>query len=202
LLDVDHGTYPFVTSSNPTAGGTCTGLGIPPTAITSIVGIVKAYCTRVGNGPFPTELQDTTGELLRSKGHEYGATTGRPRRCGWFDAVALRYSVMINGIERIAITKLDVLDGFDEIRVCTGYELNGKRLKSFPTDVQTLMAVTPVYESMQGWREPIPAITEYDDLPTNARRYLELLQKLVGVPIRIVSVGPRRDQTIILRNNM
>lgn len=201
LLDVDHGTYPFVTSSNPTAGGTCTGLGIPPTAITSIVGIVKAYCTRVGNGPFPTELQDTTGELLRSKGHEFGATTGRPRRCGWFDAVALRYSAMINGIERIAITKLDVLDGFDEIRLCIGYELKGKRLKSFPTDVQTLAAVTPVYESMPGWGEPIQTITEYSDLPVNARRYLELLQKLAGVPIRIVSVGPRRDQTIVLRNN-
>jgi adenylosuccinate synthase len=201
LLDVDHGTYPFVTSSNPTAGGTCTGLGIPPTAITSIVGIVKAYSTRVGNGPFPTELQDATGELLRSKGHEYGATTGRPRRCGWFDAVALRYSAMINGIQQIAITKLDVLDGFDEIRLCTGYELRGKRLKSFPTDVQTLAAVTPVYETMPGWHEPINTITAYGNLPANARRYLEMLQKLVGVPISIVSVGPRRDQTIVLRNN-
>ncbi len=198
LLDVDHGTYPFVTSSNPTSGGACTGLGIPPTAINSIVGIVKAYCTRVGNGPFPTELNDATGERLRSVGHEFGATTGRPRRCGWFDAVAMRYSAMINGIEKIAITKLDVLDEFDEIKVCTGYEIAGKRLKSFPTDVKSLMHITPLYESFEGWKTSLANVRSYGDLPANARRYVEALAHLSGTPLWIVSVGPRRDQTIVL----
>ncbi len=198
LLDVDHGTYPFVTSSNPTSGGACTGLGIPPTAVTSIVGIAKAYCTRVGNGPFPTELTDATGERLRSLGHEYGATTGRPRRCGWFDAVAMRYSAMINGIETIAITKLDVLDQFDEIRVCIGYEYGGKRLKTFPSDVKSLMHITPVYEAFEGWKTPLAGVTSYADLPTNARRYVEALAHLSSTPLWIVSVGPRRDQTITI----
>lgn len=198
LLDVDHGTYPFVTSSNPTSGGACTGLGIPPTAVNSIVGIVKAYCTRVGNGPFPTELADATGERLRTLGHEYGATTGRPRRCGWFDAVAMRYSAMINGIETIAITKLDVLDQFDEIRVCIGYEYEGKRLKTFPSDVKSLMHITPVYETFEGWKTSLAHVTSYADLPTNARRYVEALAHLSSTPLWIVSVGPRRDQTITL----
>jgi len=198
LLDVDHGTYPFVTSSNPTSGGACTGLGIPPTAITSIVGIVKSYSTRVGNGPFPTELTDSTGERLRTTGHEYGATTGRPRRCGWFDALALRYSAMVNGIEKIAITKLDVLDEFDEIKVCIGYEHRGKRLKTFPTDVTSLAHITPVYESFEGWKTPLSGITSYANLPSKAHRYLEALAHLSGVPLWIVSVGPRRDQTIVL----
>jgi adenylosuccinate synthase len=197
LLDVDHGTYPFVTSSNPTSGGACTGLGIPPTAVDDIVGIVKAYCTRVGNGPFPTELTDATGERLRSVGHEFGATTGRPRRCGWFDAVALRYSAMINGITRIAVTKLDVLDDFEEIRICVGYEARGKRLKSFPTDLPTLEKITPVYESFPGWKQPISGATAYGDLPGNARTYLDALARLSGTRIWLVSVGPRRTQTII-----
>ena len=197
LLDVDHGTYPFVTSSNPTSGGACTGLGIPPTAVDDIVGIVKAYCTRVGNGPFPTELTDATGERLRAVGHEFGATTGRPRRCGWFDAVALRYSAMINGISRIAVTKLDVLDDFDEIRICVGYEARGKRLKSFPTDLPTLDAVTPVYESFPGWKRSISGATAYGELPPNARDYLDALARLSGTRIWLVSVGPRRTQTII-----
>ena len=198
LLDVDHGTYPFVTSSNPTAGGACTGLGIPPTAVDSIIGVVKAYSTRVGNGPFPTELQDATGERLRNLGHEFGATTGRARRCGWFDAVSLRYSVQVNGIENIAITKLDVLDDFDEIKICIGYEHNGKRLKTFPTDVQTLERAKPVYETLQGWKSSLSGTTRHDNLPVNARRYIDTLSRLINVPVSLVSVGPRRDQTIVL----
>jgi adenylosuccinate synthase len=154
LLDIDHGTYPFVTSSNPTSGGACTGLGIPPTAIDSILGVVKGYVTRVGNGPFPTELTDEAGDRLRRIGAEYGATTGRPRRCGWFDAVSVKYAAMINGIREIVITKLDVLDSFDRIQVCTGYTLRGKALRSFPTDARTLEAVVPRYESFEGWNIP------------------------------------------------
>ena len=197
LLDVDHGTYPYVTSSNPTSGGACTGLGIPPTAVDDIVGIVKAYCTRVGNGPFPTELTDATGERLRTLGHEFGSTTGRPRRCGWSDAVALKYSAMINGITRIAVTKLDVLDTFDEIRICVAYELNGKRLKSFPTDLATLERITPVYESFPGWRTSLAQARAPGDLPAEARAYLAAMERLTGTAVWIVSVGPRRDQTIV-----
>jgi adenylosuccinate synthase len=196
LLDLDHGTYPYVTSSNPTSGGACTGLGIPPNAVDDIVGIVKAYCTRVGNGPFPTELLDETGEKLRSVGHEFGATTGRPRRCGWFDAVALRYSAMINGITRIAVTKLDVLDTFDEIRICVAYEVDGRRLKSFPTDLSTLEQITPVYESFRGWNRPIETARSLADLPPEAREYLAAMARLTGTTLWLVSVGPRRDQTL------
>ena len=199
LLDVDHGTYPYVTSSNPTAGGACTGLGIPPTSITSVVGVVKAYTTRVGNGPFPTELKDTIGENLRSLGHEFGATTGRPRRCGWFDAVAMRYSTIINGIEQIAVTKLDVLDTLEEIKICVGYEVNGKRLKQFPTDLATLDKVSPVYESFPGWQTSIAGITSYHDLPSRAKAYLEELSRLIGTRLWLVSVGPRRDQTVVIQ---
>ncbi len=198
LLDIDHGTYPFVTSSNPTSGGACTGLGIPPTSVTSINGVAKAYCTRVGNGPFPTELTDATGDRLRSIGREYGATTGRPRRCGWFDAVALRYSAMVNGLEKMAITKLDVLDQFDEVRVCIGYEYAGRRLKTFPTDAKSLAHITPIYESFEGWKAPLASVTSYGDLPPNARRYVEALAHLSGIPLWMVSVGPRRDQTIVI----
>jgi len=198
LLDVDHGTYPFVTSSSPTSGGACTGLGIPPTSIDSILGIVKAYSTRVGNGPFPTEQENETGERLRSCGHEFGATTGRPRRCGWLDTVALRYSFKVNGIERLAITKLDVLDDFEEVRICTGYRVNGKLLKSFPTDLRTLEMAEPIYEAYEGWRQPLSEVRSYHDLPVNARRYLDALSSMTGVPVWIVSVGPRRDQTIVL----
>ena len=198
LLDIDHGTYPYVTSSNPTSGGACTGLGIPPTAINDIVGVVKAYSTRVGNGPFPTELQDATGERLRALGHEFGATTGRPRRCGWFDAVALKYSAIVNGITRIAVTKLDVLDEFDEINVCTAYELAGRRLRSFPTDAKTLENVRPVYETLPGWRSDIAGARAPGDLPPNARAYVETLGRITGTKVWLVSVGPRRDQTITL----
>jgi adenylosuccinate synthase len=196
LLDVDHGTYPYVTSSNPTSGGACTGLGIPPTSVREVIGVVKAYCTRVGNGPFPTELTDATGERLRTLGHEFGATTGRPRRCGWFDAVAMKYSAMINGITRIAITKLDVLDTFDEIRICVAYEVNGKRLKSFPTDLKTIEQVKPVYESFAGWKESISSMSAYEALPPNAHAYLRALAHLTGTTLWLVSVGPRRDQTV------
>jgi adenylosuccinate synthase len=198
LLDVDHGTYPFVTSSNPTSGGACTGLGIPPTAVDSIVGIAKAYCTRVGNGPFPTELHDETGDRLRTVGHEFGATTGRPRRCGWFDAVAFRYSTVVNGIQKLVVTKLDVLNTFAEIRVCVGYELRGKRLKAFPTDVATLDHVTPVYEPFEGWQAPLADARVYADLPRQAQRYLEALARLTETQLWWISVGPRRDQSIVM----
>ena len=163
LLDVDHGTYPFVTSSNPTSGGACTGLGIPPTSINSIIGIVKAYSTRVGNGPFPTELKNEIGERLRKIGSEFGATTGRPRRCGWLDAVSLRYSIRVNGIQRIAITKLDVLDEFKEIKVCTGFKVDGKKLHHYPTDSQTLDAVEPIYKTFKGWQTKTSDIRSYQE---------------------------------------
>ncbi len=198
LLDVDHGTYPFVTSSNPTSGGACTGSGIPPTKITSVVGIVKAYTTRVGLGPFPTELLDKTGEKLRSIGAEFGATTGRPRRCGWYDAFLVNYSRMINGIDRAAITKLDVLSDFDEIKVCVGYEYKGKKLKSFPTDVNRLSNVTPVYETLPGWNADISKAKTLDELPSRAKDYLDFMAKKSGFEIGLVSVGPKRDETIIL----
>ena len=199
LLDVDHGTYPFVTSSNPTSGGACTGLGIPPTEINSIVGVVKAYSTRVGNGPFPTELKDETGDTLRTVGGEFGATTGRPRRCGWLDIVSLRYSIQVNGIQKIAITKLDVLDGFDEIKICTGYELKGKRISHFPTDVGTLDAIQPVYKTFKGWKSKISEVRRYRDLPGPARSYIETISKLLETNIWMVSVGARRDQTLLRR---
>jgi len=198
LLDVDHGTYPYVTSSNPTSGGACTGLGIPPTAIDDIVGVVKAYSTRVGNGPFPTELLDATGERLRALGHEFGSTTGRPRRCGWFDAVALKYSAMVNGITRIAVTKLDVLDEFDAINVCVAYEAGGKRLRSFPTDAKTLEKIVPVYETLPGWRTSIAGAKSPGELPARARAYIQTLERITGTKVWLVSVGPRRDQTITL----
>lgn len=197
LLDVDHGTYPYVTSSNPTSGGACTGLGLPPTAVKDIIGIAKAYTTRVGNGPFPTELTDTTGETLRRVGHEFGATTGRPRRCGWLDMVSLRYSIMVNGITELALTKLDVLDDFDEIAICTGYTKNSVPLRSFPTDIRTLEAVRPVYKTYKGWKETISGAKRWKQLPPRCRKYVETIERLTGVPVSIVSVGARRDQTIV-----
>ncbi len=196
LLDVDHGTYPFVTSSNPTSGGACTGLGIPPTSINSIIGVVKVYTTRVGNGPFPTEQTNEIGDKLRTVGGEYGATTGRPRRCGWFDAISTRYSIMVNGIQEIAITKLDVLDQFDHIKVCTGYKFMGNFVKSFPTDTNTLEAIEPIYETFEGWKKPTSGITSYPLLPKNAHNYIEAIEALLNIKIRIISLGARRDQTI------
>ncbi len=197
LLDVDHGTYPYVTSSNPTSGGACTGLGIPPTAIRSVIGVAKAYSTRVGEGPFPTEMTDELGTRLRELGDEYGATTGRPRRCGWFDAVSTRYAVMVNGIERIAITKLDVLGHLEELRICTAYQFNGRRLKTFPTDLISLQKITPVYESYAGWKCPISECNMYDALPENARKYVEAIARLTATKVWIVSVGAQRQKTII-----
>lgn len=198
LLDIDHGTYPFVTSSNPTAGGACTGTGIPPTKITSVMGIVKAYTTRVGNGPFPTELLDETGEKLRKLGAEFGATTGRPRRCGWYDAFLVNYSAVINGIDSVAITKLDVLSGFDEIKVCIGYEINGTILKTFPTEVDKLDKVSPIYRSLPGWKDDISSCTSYKQLPDNTKKYLDFIAENSEINIKIVSVGPKRAQTFFL----
>ena len=199
LLDLDHGTYPFVTSSNPTSGGACTGLGIPPTSIDSIVGIVKAYSTRVGNGPFPTELENDIGERLRKIGGEFGATTGRPRRCGWLDAVSLRYSIRVNGIQKIAITKLDVLDEFKEIKVCTEFKVGGKKLIHYPTDSQTLEAVEPVYHTFKGWQTKTSDIQKYGKLPKEAKQYIEAVSKMLDTNIWMVSVGARRDQTLMVR---
>ena len=200
LLDVDHGTYPFVTSSSPTSGGACTGTGIAPTKIDSVVGIVKAYTTRVGNGPFPTELLDEDGEKLRKIGFEFGATTGRPRRCGWYDAFLLKYSAMINGIDSVAITKLDVLSSFDKIKVCVGYESNGKTLKSYPNDVDALTNITPIYEVLDGWNSDISSCLSYDELPANTKEYLKFLAKHSNIKIDIISVGPKREQTFFVEN--
>ncbi len=196
LLDVDHGTYPFVTSSNPTSGGACTGLGVPPTAIDSVVGVVKAYSTRVGNGPFPTEQLNETGERLRTIGGEFGATTGRPRRCGWLDLVSLSYSCRINGIDRITVTKLDVLDQFDEINVCVGYKVGNRMIDRFPSDVQTLERVEPVYKTFAGWNEPTSDVRRFKDLPAKAQSYLRGVERLLKVRFWLVSVGARRDQTL------
>ena len=198
LLDVDHGTYPYVTSSNPTSGGACTGSGIPPTKISNVIGIVKAYTTRVGLGPFPTELFDEDGEKLGRIGAEFGATTGRPRRCGWFDAFLVDYSRKINGIDRAVITKLDVLGYFDEIKVCTGYEIDGKKLKYFPTSEAELNAAEPVYETLKGWNADISNVRSYDELPQEAKEYLTFISMKCGFEIKYISVGPKRSQTIEL----
>lgn len=196
LLDVDFGTYPFVTSSHPTAGGCCTGLGLPPTAVQESIGIVKAYSTRVGNGPFVTELEDEVGDELRRVGAEFGATTGRPRRCGWLDLVALRYTSMINGFTGLAITKLDVLSNLDEIKVCVSYQYNGKKSIRFPSDIQTLEKVKPEYRTFPGWKSDITGVTSIDALPQEARAYIQFIEEILGVPAIIVSTGPKRSQTI------
>ena len=198
LLDVDHGTYPYVTSSNPTSGGACTGSGIPPTKISNVIGIVKAYTTRVGLGPFPTELFDEDGEKLGRIGAEFGATTGRPRRCGWFDAFLVDYSRKINGIDRAVITKLDVLGYFDEIKVCTGYEIDSKKLEYFPTSEAELNAAEPVYETLKGWNADISNVRSYDELPQEAKEYLTFISMKCGFEIKYISVGPKRSQTIEL----
>jgi adenylosuccinate synthase len=196
LLDVDHGTYPFVTSSNTTAGGAAIGAGIGPTAIDAVLGVVKAYTTRVGNGPLPTEAASPLGDQLRSLGAEYGATTGRPRRCGWFDAAVVRYAVRVNGLTHLAVTKLDVLDTFPEIPVCTGYRLGGAPVDNVPSDAESLEQVEPVYEVLEGWQRPINGARRLADLPPQARAYLDRLQDLAETPIAFVSVGSRRDQII------
>jgi len=196
LLDIDHGTYPFVTSSNPTAGGACTGLGIAPTSIDKVIGIVKAYTTRVGNGPFPTELFDADGTELARVGHEFGATTGRSRRCGWLDLVALKYSVMINGISEIALTKLDVLDDFDSIMVCTEYILNDNKLDYFPASSEILEEISPVYKSFRGWNSSLNGIRNFDDLPENAKIYISFIEDFVGAKVKLISTSPSRKDTI------
>ncbi|MEJ2196078.1 MAG: adenylosuccinate synthase [Ignavibacteriaceae bacterium] len=198
LLDVDHGTYPYVTSSNPTSGGASTGSGIPPNKITSVFGIVKAYTTRVGHGPFPTELTDSIGEKLREIGSEYGATTGRPRRCGWFDAFLVRYSVMINGVDLVAITKLDVLSTFETIKVCVGYNLDGSPVQTFPTDADKLNEITPIYETVDGWMEDISHCRSYQSLPVKTQKYLKFISEMANLKIDIISVGPKREQTIFV----
>jgi adenylosuccinate synthase len=196
LLDVDHGTYPYVTSSNTTAGGAAVGAGIGPTAIDAVLGVVKAYTTRVGNGPLPTEADEAQAERIRELGGEFGATTGRPRRCGWFDAVVVRYAVRVNGLTDLAVTKLDVLDTFAEIPVCVGYRLDGAPLDSMPADLERIERVEPVYEVLPGWQKPVHDARRLADLPAAARAYLDRLQDLARAPIRYVSVGTRRDQII------
>ncbi|MCK5804892.1 MAG: adenylosuccinate synthase [Lentisphaeria bacterium] len=194
-LDIDFGSYPFVTSSNTTSGGACTGTGVPPTSIDAVVGVLKAYTTRVGSGPFPTELDNAEGEALRQKGGEFGATTGRPRRCGWFDAVASRYAIMINGVTGIALMKMDVLDDLETLKICTAYEIDGKVVEDMPADADMLSRVKPVYEEIEGWCEDTTAITSYDDLPAKAKAYIARLMELVEGTPQIISVGPRRAQT-------
>lgn len=197
LLDVDHGTYPYVTSSSPTSGGACTGSGVPPTALTHVMGITKAYCTRVGNGPFPTELHDDMGEELRKKGHEFGATTGRPRRCGWLDLVALKYACRINGINELTLTKMDVMDGFDEIQVCTSYIIDGKETKVFPLSLTEIEKIEPVYTALPGWDKDISGMTKWDELPEAAKSYINYVEEYLGVKFTIISTGPKRTETII-----
>ena len=198
-LDIDHGTYPFVTSSSVTSGGAATGTGVPPTAITGVIGVVKAYTTRVGEGPFPTEFGQDLMERIRSKGKEFGATTGRPRRCGWFDAVLVNYSRMINGISEIAVTKLDVLDDLKEIKICVGYKHKGKLYRKFPASLTVQQAAQPVYETHRGWVSDTTQVKRYADLPANAKRYLARLTSLLGVPITILSVGSHEKQTLRMR---
>jgi len=199
MLDVDLGTYPFVTSSNTGAGSVTNGAGVPPKLVRGVIGISKAYTTRVGSGPFPTELDDTLGDRLRKEGGEFGATTGRPRRCGWFDAMVVRKGVRTSGVDAIALTKLDVLSGIDPIRICVGYEVDGKALDDVPASAQALERVQPIYEDQAGWTEDISKARALEDLPAAARAYIVRLEKLVGVPVGIVSVGPARDATITLR---
>jgi adenylosuccinate synthase len=200
LLDVDHGTYPFVTSSNPTAGGAATGSGIGPTKITRVIGIVKAYTTRVGEGPFPTELLDENGERLRQIGGEVGTTTGRPRRCGWYDAVVARYATRINGLTDFFLTKLDVLSGFKEIPVCVAYEIDGKRYDEMPMTQTQFHHAKPIYEMMPGWDEDISSARKFEDLPVNAQKYVEFLEKISGAPMSAIGVGQHRDATISRRD--
>ena len=200
FLDIDHGTYPYVTSSNTVAAAASIGTGLGPKDLTHILGIVKAYTTRVGSGPFPTELFDKSGEHLGKVGVEFGATTGRPRRCGWFDAIALKRSIRNSGITSLCVTKLDVLDGLSTIKICIGYELDGKRIDDFPLDVSLLDKCIPIYQDFSGWQDSTIGITEYSDLPENARYYLEWIESKLNTPIDIVSTGPDREQTIIKKN--
>jgi adenylosuccinate synthase len=204
LLDVDHGTYPFVTSSNTIAGGAIIGTGLAPNRLNGVLGIVRTYTTRVGEGPFPTEMlegEEELGQLIRERGREYGASTGRPRRCGWFDAFATRYAAEINGFTSVALTKLDVLDTLDEIKVCVGYKLDGKTCESLPAVSQDLRRVEPVYATLPGWKSSTLGTTELDQLPTEARAYVNFLSQQIGTEIGLVSTGPERTQTIIVHDS-
>lgn len=200
LLDVDHGTYPFVTSSSAVAGGACTGLGIGPTKISKVAGVVKAYTTRVGEGPFPTEIKDALGEELRDRGGEFGATTGRARRCGWLDFVGLRHAVRVNGLTGIVITKLDILDALDRVKVCVAYKHENKLYHDFPKESQVLAEALPVYEEMRGWKENTTGIKRFEDLPENARLYIKRIEEMLGVRIDLISTGQRRDELVTINN--
>jgi adenylosuccinate synthase len=202
MLDIDHGTYPYVSSSSSTVGGICVGLGVSPRAIGGVLGIVKAYTTRVGEGPMPTEANDETVKFLRDSGKEYGASTGRPRRCGWFDAVVARYAARINGLEAFALTKLDVLDGLSEIKICTEYRYKGKRLTEFPIDRNTLNECIPEYETLPGWSKPTAGLQVFDDLPSEAQRYIAKVEKVTGVPVAIISTGSDRKETIVRKGSI
>jgi adenylosuccinate synthase len=198
MLDMDHGTYPFVTSSNPTAGGACVGAGIPPTAITKVIGVTKAYTTRVGSGPFPTELTDEVGQQIRKTGNEYGTTTGRERRVGWFDAVVARYATSLNGITDLVVTKLDILSGFEKVPICVAYSVNGVRTEDMPTTQTDFHHATPIYEELDGWWEDISKCRTVDELPDNARRYIERIEELAGTRVSVVGVGPGRDENVVI----
>ena len=201
LLDIDHGTYPFVTSSNASIGGVCTGLGVPPRAIGGVLGVAKAYTTRVGEGPLPTELSGALADRLRESGQEYGASTGRPRRCGWYDAVVVRYSARVNGLDAIALTKLDVLDGLPEVLICTGYKTSSGTITEFPADLRMLSGAEPIYERMPGWSSPTKGITEFDELPADAQRYVKRLEEVSDVDCSIISTGSDRRETIIKKGS-
>ena len=202
MLDIDYGTYPYVTASHPISGGVTIGAGVAPKKIDKVVGVVKAYCTRVGEGPFPTEQCNEIGTRLREAGHEFGTVTGRPRRTGWLDAVVVRHAGLLSGIDYMAITRLDILDGFDEIKICTGYQYKGQLLKGVPASLKVLAEVTPVYETFQGWKTDISGIRSYESLPENARTYLERMAEITGIALGIISVGPSREQTIILAKDL
>jgi adenylosuccinate synthase len=197
LLDIDHGTYPYVTSSNPIAGGACVGAGVGPTRINRVIGVIKAYTTRVGEGPFPTELLDKTGEEMRANGHEFGTTTGRARRCGWFDAVIARYTARVSGLSDFAVTKLDVLTGLDKLKICVGYRVDGEIIKEFPQSQKIFKQCRPLYEEMPGWQEDLTNVRRFEDLPKAAQNYVQRIEVLTGVPATLVAIGPGREQTIV-----
>ncbi len=202
LLDIDHGTFPFVTSSNSSGVGVSAGSGVPPRWITKVLGVAKAYCTRVGGGPFPTELEDETGEHIRVEGNEFGTTTGRPRRCGWLDAVALRYTTRLSGVNGVALMMLDVLSKLEEIKICVAYELDGERIDHFPSHADDLRRIVPIYETISGWQEDVTGVRQYEDLPAGARAYVERVGELIGCDIEVVSIGPDRAQTIFVHDFM
>lgn len=202
MLDIDYGTYPYVTASHPVSGGVPVGTGVAPKKIDKVVGIVKAYCTRVGEGPFPTEQRNAVGDKLREAGHEFGTVTGRPRRTGWLDAPVVRYAGELSGLDYMAITRLDILDGFDEIKMCVDYKYKGEILKEIPASLKVLAEVEPVYETFEGWKTSISHIRSYEELPANAKKYLERMAEVTGVPVGIVSVGPNRDETIIIAKDL